>query len=64
MGTSSTVWLLEPCVGLMQAPLAAGVRGPVLTVVSLVNTAQEVTDVSRSGDSKGWKLVQTFLESI
>lgn len=49
---------------LMQAPSAAGGLGRMLMAVSLVNTAQEVTGISMSGDNKGWKLVQTFQESI
>lgn len=52
---------------LTQAPSAAGgqvVGGPVLMAVPFVNTAQEVAGISRLRDSKGWKLIQTFLESI
>lgn len=32
--------------------------------VPFVNTAQEVTGISRLRDSKGWKLIQTFLETF
>lgn len=65
LGTSSTVWFIAPCKGLMQAPSVAGVLG--LCAYCSAPCHQHIPGGDWCQQVRGQqrvKLVQTFLESI